>query len=449
MSNDTGLSEREREILRLVATGASNKQIAQQLFISANTVKVHMRNIFAKIGVTSRTEATLYAIRQGLVAAPVGPLTAAVADEDEPPEEIGPADEQPLPAEIIPSRPGPSARKWLLPGVLALVALALLGGLVYSLRNPARPAANTPQAQPTPVRWQQKAPLPSARSGLAAAVYDDQIYAIGGEGASGVTGEVDVYSPQEDKWRVLTSMPTPVTDIKAAVIGGKIYVPGGRLGSGLISDYMQVYTPDKNTWNSKANLPINLSGYSLIALDGKLYIFGGWNGLNAISSVFVYDPDSDQWKKKTDMPTARAYSGAAATGGKIYILGGSVDNKGLIANEEYTPERDENGENPWQAKKPLLRSSYGAGIVNLLDYLYIIGGVQPEYNNSSPIVYLATQDNWAMVTKMNNINYAYIATASLNNYLYIIGGKNPLGMNTNQVLGYQMIYTISLPGITK
>ena len=61
------LSEREHEVLRLVASGTSNKHIAEQLVISPNTVKVHLRNIFAKLGVATRTEAALFAIRTGLV----------------------------------------------------------------------------------------------------------------------------------------------------------------------------------------------------------------------------------------------------------------------------------------------------------------------------------------------------------------------------------------------
>ncbi|HET8847085.1 MAG TPA: response regulator transcription factor [Ktedonobacteraceae bacterium] len=56
-----GLTEREREILRLVAQGASNRQIAERLFITEGTVKNHVSNILSKLGLRDRTQAALYA----------------------------------------------------------------------------------------------------------------------------------------------------------------------------------------------------------------------------------------------------------------------------------------------------------------------------------------------------------------------------------------------------
>jgi DNA-binding CsgD family transcriptional regulator len=64
---NTNLSQRETEVLRLVARGFSNAQVARTLFVTENTVKVHLRNIFDKLKVQSRTEAAIYAIRQGWV----------------------------------------------------------------------------------------------------------------------------------------------------------------------------------------------------------------------------------------------------------------------------------------------------------------------------------------------------------------------------------------------
>jgi len=64
------LTEREIEVLRLVAQGASNPQIAEQLCITVNTVKVHLRNILAKLQLENRTQAAAFAIRSGLASPP-------------------------------------------------------------------------------------------------------------------------------------------------------------------------------------------------------------------------------------------------------------------------------------------------------------------------------------------------------------------------------------------
>src|SRR5262245_40611060 len=188
MTSDAQISDREREILRLVATGATNQQIAQQLNISTNTVKVHLRNIFSKIGAASRTEATLYAVRTGLVrvgetpapsaltetlVAPQGTLateetTAAVAvapPTDAPAKPDVPTatgdsglapplmDAPPIAIDrdepaIAPAR-SPS-RRWLL-AVGSFVIVVVLAGLVFTLTRSPGPTVQPTTTAPTGV----------------------------------------------------------------------------------------------------------------------------------------------------------------------------------------------------------------------------------------------------------------------------------------------------------
>jgi NarL family two-component system response regulator LiaR len=61
------LTEREADVLRLLATGLSNSEIAEQLIITRNTVRHHIRNILSKLNATNRTEAVVLAIQHGLV----------------------------------------------------------------------------------------------------------------------------------------------------------------------------------------------------------------------------------------------------------------------------------------------------------------------------------------------------------------------------------------------
>ncbi|MDH5696448.1 MAG: response regulator transcription factor [Dehalococcoidia bacterium] len=63
----TGLSEREVEIVKLLAKGAMNKEIAKMLFITVNTTKVHVKNILGKLGLRNRQQIAAYAVQQGLV----------------------------------------------------------------------------------------------------------------------------------------------------------------------------------------------------------------------------------------------------------------------------------------------------------------------------------------------------------------------------------------------
>jgi NarL family two-component system response regulator LiaR len=61
------LTERETDVLRLLALGKANKEIAAELYIGETTVKTHVSNILMKLGVQSRTQAAIFAVRMGLV----------------------------------------------------------------------------------------------------------------------------------------------------------------------------------------------------------------------------------------------------------------------------------------------------------------------------------------------------------------------------------------------
>ncbi len=67
IESEVPLTHREAEVLKLIATGQTNRQIAETMGISYETVKEHVQNILRKIGVSDRTQAAVWAVRQGLV----------------------------------------------------------------------------------------------------------------------------------------------------------------------------------------------------------------------------------------------------------------------------------------------------------------------------------------------------------------------------------------------
>ena len=67
-ATETALSPREREVVVLIAEGATNRQIARHLGVAERTARTHVSNILGKLGLASRTQAAMWAVREGLVA---------------------------------------------------------------------------------------------------------------------------------------------------------------------------------------------------------------------------------------------------------------------------------------------------------------------------------------------------------------------------------------------
>lgn len=442
MPDNNELSEREREILYLVATGASNKEIANTLYISTNTVKVHLKNIFAKIDVTSRTEAAMYAVNNGLVAPTSTGQTSdrtAIADAEKLSETEG---------IDVSSRGLRSAwrQRWFWIAGAVVIGLVALG---FTLRSiiPQQAAGQPPSAPAVTTnlpRWQTKSPMLTGRSGLGVAAFGGQIYAIAGETEQGVTSVTELYDPDDDKWISLPEKPTSVKDVSAAVIGGKIYVPGGVLQNGSVTNKLEIFNPADAVWESGAPLPIPLSRYALAPYEGKLYIFGGWDGAQVVARVFEYDPDLDRWVEKSAMPTARAFAGAAVAIGKIFVIGGNDGEKPLAVNEVYQPDLDIETGLGWSEAAAMPTPREGMGVAGVADIIHVIGG-QGSDGEFTSLGYIPENDAWQPIEAYDELG-SQMGVAGLGEYLYVIGGRledHPV----DTALAYRAIYTVSIPVI--
>ena len=423
------LSEREEQILQLVATGMTNREIAQKLTISPNTVKVHLSNIFEKIGVASRTEAALYAIEHGVVDVP--------------------GNNSPIGVEAPGSE---SIWKKILPVGIPAVALViiLLGYLFFGTDLILPKTTPTPErTQPlmeTDERWIELAPLPEPRAGLAATAYDGDIYAIAGEGLEGVSGSVFRYVADANRWEVLRDKPTPVRDVKAVLIGEKIYVPGGRLADGTPSDLLEIYDPREDTWEKGSALPLAISAYALADFEGQLYLFGGWDGEQALDSVYIYDPDEDAWREGTPMPTARFDAGAGEAGGKIFVIGGWDGERALTVNEVYFPERDVQGESAWSAQAELPEPLYASAVESIGEIIFLLS---PAGEKESQVnQFLPQRNEWQIAIENAPIDLQhYSGLAKLQGYLYVLGGEDPEGEIFDFALRYQAIFMLMFPNV--
>ena len=446
MAEENGLSEREQDILRLVATGASNKEIAQKLVISPNTVKVHLRNIFSKIGVVSRTEATLYALRTGLIESPAPPPSELAGSALQPTNE-----ELVLPAENTAQLPWTRRLRWaglIAVTLLVVFALVLAGGRALGL-----PLFFTPTPKSTPVsptstvglnRWLNAPAIPIQLSYAASAIYENNLYLIAGQSNSRPSAEVLSFNTVDQKWITHKPKPNPVWEVQAALLAELIYVPGGLNGNGKPVTQVERYDPRNDSWDNSADLPAPRSAYALAALEGKLYLFGGWDGKAYQNSLYIYDPAEDRWTRGADLPYALGFASAVSSNGKIYLFGGSSDGKTPLSTVlAYYPQRDLDGEDPWEKQSEIPQARFASGATALGDLIFLFGGSDGSISPNLPgVQYPPQRDEWSVLDNSLQPIGAGAAALGLDNFVYVFGSGN-----LNQ--RYQAIYTVTIPVIKK
>lgn len=435
------LSERELEILRLVATGASNYQIARQLVISPNTVKVHLRNIFEKLGVQSRTEATMLAVRRGWIAVVPPPSSTA---------ETTPV-QAPLARPLSQSEPLPRWQRFYLicAALLSLFVFLLpyigLGSFGGRPRTALSDAGVPPAAPPQPLAasgWTQRAALPTSRSRLALAAVGEKIYAIAGETAESPTNVVEVYDLSSNGWLPAAPKPLAVSNVTGATLGKRIYVPGGLLADGSLTDAVEVFDPTTGTWTRAASLPKPLCCYALAVLGDRLYLFGGWDGAAYVATALAYDPSDDGWRVLSPMPTARGFAAAAAMDGRIYVVGGYDGRRELPVNEMYDPVLEGTSSGPWMARAPLLTARGGLGLAAAGSALFAVGGGWTGMLAANERYDPAT-DAWSTFDSPLLGQWRGLGVTAADGKVFAVGGYS--GTYLNLVQEYQAVFRVIVP----
>jgi len=425
------LSERELDVLECVVNGASNKEVATELSISQNTVKVHLRNIYTKLGVSSRTEATTAALQQGLVSIP-GMETTAVSDPPTQPDadtepEATDTAVSPIPA----AAPSPARRlNWQTAVATAGLVLVLLVVVVLFNRQTFGQAA-TPLPTPTlepfteePIgqtRWSQARPSETALANMATAAIGLDLFQIGGETGEGVVNTVSRYDTRQNAWEAMAAKPTAVADTTAAVLFGEIYVPGGRLADGSPTNRVEAYSPTNNAWRPIANLPQPIAG-GLTLTDGSfLYLFGGWDGQNVVNTAYLYDLSSDSWRPLPPLPEAKAFAAGGQVTGKLYVAGGSDGTNALASCQTFDTTTE-----TWDDCPAMLAPRAGAGAAVLFNKLYVIGGLSGDESIQFSEFYDPNTNTWQVVnTPMleNNPAWSNMGVTSVETRIYALGGR--------------------------
>jgi N-acetylneuraminic acid mutarotase len=220
-------------------------------------------------------------------------------------------------------------------------ALYVVGGFTVSEDSLWNPSDRVFRFNPAGGTWIERAPLPTARGGLAVTTLQGRLYAVSGYDGQENPSAVEVYDPARDQWTAAAPLPTPRDHLAAVSIGETLYAIGGRVRLDYRENLstVEAYQAKSNQWIPKAAMPTARSGIAAGVLNGWAYVFGGESGEVTFHQNERYSARFNRWQTMAPMPTSRHGLGAAAVDGSIYVLTGGPRPGGSYSrlNEIFIP----------------------------------------------------------------------------------------------------------------
>jgi N-acetylneuraminic acid mutarotase len=194
-----------------------------------------------------------------------------------------------------------------------------------------------------------------------------------------------------DTWTSGAALPTAVASAAAAVLKKEIYLVGGNDATEVVAD-VQIYNPATNTWSTGVSYPVIISGASAAVVKNVLYVFGGSQGEGLpTNAVYAFNPKTKTWTAMANMPTARWLTAAVVEKNIIYVIGGIASPTDYLATvESYNPAT-----NTWTEETPLLEDTQGPAAGLLGTTIMVTDGAnQPGQITGASMGYDATNNTW-------------------------------------------------------
>lgn len=383
------LSQRELDVLRELACGASNKEIGNNLTISANTVKVHLRNLFTKLGVSSRTEAVVIALQWGILDG--GTLSVPIeAFKSDAEFELEQESESEIVAPI-------QVESELVEGITVETLVEEAASTTEKLRvadsadflhTPAPLLLPPPIASESPA----SAPLITPQEPLSAPTSKTNRWKPIALGLTVALVALIVFLTVE--WRNLTRSVEPTV--------AATFVPERWADTG---------------WSTA--LPSNRihTGSALVAIGPTLYQLSGEIDGQLSAESFTYQPSKNLWQPITSKPTAVIDAEAAVLVGQIFMPGGRIkDGSPTSILEVYSPTN-----NAWRSAAALPIPIAGATAFAQGEQLYLFGGWDGTHYLNTAYLYDPSGDNWRPLPPMQHPR-AYATGSVIDQLIYVVGG---------------------------